>query len=250
MVTVHYFFDPMCGWCYGASSLIEQLNQRDGVSLVLHPGGMVANRAIDPSFRQHILQHDQQIARETGAEFGDAYVARIKSTAPIVMDSYLTAQAILATDTVGGDPLEMLRAIQQGHYRDGLAVNQIDTLAALTEEIGLDESAWRAAMTANEAQLHGTITRTRQLMTQYQVSGYPTLMLETEQGWQKVAPSSFYRREAQWQGYWDGVLATDASVNTAEISVMKQINMAGECRPWEAVMRCAFGTGHALYASL
>ncbi|MGU3847546.1 DsbA family protein, partial [Vibrio diabolicus] len=23
MVTVHYFFDPMCGWCYGASPLIE-----------------------------------------------------------------------------------------------------------------------------------------------------------------------------------------------------------------------------------
>ncbi|EOD5239980.1 DsbA family protein, partial [Vibrio parahaemolyticus] len=25
MVTVHYFFDPMCGWCYGASPLIEAL---------------------------------------------------------------------------------------------------------------------------------------------------------------------------------------------------------------------------------
>ncbi|MEJ2763784.1 DsbA family protein [Photobacterium sp. MCCC 1A19761] len=217
MVTVHYFFDPMCGWCYGASSLIEHLNQRNGVSLVLHPGGMVANRAIDPSFRQHILQHDQQIARETGAVFGDDYVTRIKSTAPVVMDSYLTAQAILAADTVGGDPLEMLRAIQQGHYRHGLAVNQLDTLAALAEKIGLDESAWRATMAANEAQLHDTIAQTRQLMTQHQVSGYPTLMVETAQGWQKVAPSSFYRREEQWQSYWDGVLANDVSASPAQI---------------------------------
>lgn len=214
MVTVHYFFDPMCGWCYGASSLMAQLNQRVGVSLVLHPGGMVANRAIDDAFRQHILQHDQQIARQTGAVFGDAYVARIQSAAPVVLDSYLTAQGILAAEAVGGDPFEMLRAIQHGHYHQGLAVNQLDTLAALAGSIGLDEAAWRAAMATNEAQLHDTIAQTRALMSQHQVSGYPTVMIETAAGWQTVPTSSFYGKFARWASFWEqalGETGADAS---------------------------------------
>lgn len=212
MVTVHYFFDPMCGWCYGASPLIELLGQREQVSLIFHPGGMVANRTIEDSFRQHILQHDQQIARETGAVFGEAYMARIQSRTPVVLDSYLTARAILAADTVGGASLEMLRAIQHGHYRQGLAVNQLETLAKLAGSIGLDESAWHAAVTANEAQLHETIAQTRALMSQHQVSGYPTVMLETAKGWQKVSISSFYGELERWQSFWELALSETPSI--------------------------------------
>ncbi len=55
MVTVHYFFGPMCGWCYGATSLLEAIADRSDIELKLHPGGMMANKAIEADFRQEIL---------------------------------------------------------------------------------------------------------------------------------------------------------------------------------------------------
>lgn len=50
MVTIHYFFDPMCGWCYGASDLIEPLVTSPQFNVVFHPGGMLNQHVIDPNF--------------------------------------------------------------------------------------------------------------------------------------------------------------------------------------------------------
>ncbi|QTG90750.1 DsbA family protein, partial [Vibrio furnissii] len=96
MVTAHYIFDPMCGWCYGATALMETLAAHPDVNLVMHPGGMMTRRPLSDDFRQHILEADQRIAGLTRQPFGDAYIARVRSGETIMLDSYLTAQAILA----------------------------------------------------------------------------------------------------------------------------------------------------------
>ena len=60
--------------------------------ITYHPGGMIPKRAIDPSFRQHILPADKQIAGMTKAHFGDAYKARVASKGEFVVD--LTRQRV------------------------------------------------------------------------------------------------------------------------------------------------------------
>ncbi len=50
MVKVHYFYDPMCGWCYGATALLETLLASDNLELIYHPGGMINRQTISPSF--------------------------------------------------------------------------------------------------------------------------------------------------------------------------------------------------------
>lgn len=37
--TLHYVFDPLCGWCYAAAPLIEAAGQIDGLNIVMHAGG-------------------------------------------------------------------------------------------------------------------------------------------------------------------------------------------------------------------
>ncbi|WP_238103902.1 hypothetical protein [Vibrio cincinnatiensis] len=74
MKTVHYIFDPMCGWCYGASPLIESLNAMPELHLSLHPGGMLTRQTIAEPFRQHILNADERIAQITGQHFGKRIV--------------------------------------------------------------------------------------------------------------------------------------------------------------------------------
>ncbi|MEI8633959.1 hypothetical protein P4S72_21550 [Vibrio sp. PP-XX7] len=119
MVKVHYFFDPMCGWCYGATTLVEIIEKLTPFELIYHPGGMIAKQAIASSFRQHILHSDTLIAAQTGAIFGDAYKARLNSTEPFVIDSYLPIRAILVGEEMGITPVITLKAIQQAHYQLG-----------------------------------------------------------------------------------------------------------------------------------
>ncbi|MGB5123519.1 MAG: DsbA family protein, partial [Vibrio fluvialis] len=50
MVTAHYIFDPMCGWCYGATALMQALAAHPEVNLVMHPGGMMTRSALSDDF--------------------------------------------------------------------------------------------------------------------------------------------------------------------------------------------------------
>ncbi|TCK09205.1 DsbA family protein [Marinobacterium mangrovicola] len=209
MLTVHYIFDPMCGWCYGANELIAQLQQRarqGELALMLHPGGMMPRRAIDPSFRQHILQADQRIADLTGAEFGEAYQQRVASNGPLVLDSLITAQAIIAGQTLGIDGVDLLKSIQQAHYQHGLDVADEATLAGLAKDLGADATKWKDAMAAAEPKLNGAVQQTRELMGRFGAQGFPTLLVESDAGWQSLAHQSYYGNPAGWSRVLDELI--------------------------------------------
>ncbi|MBE3751125.1 DsbA family protein [Vibrio parahaemolyticus] len=199
MVTVHYFFDPMCGWCYGASPLIEALMDTSQFKVELHPGGMIEKRAIEPEFRQHIINSDTRIATETGATFGEAYLQRVKSEDAFVLDSYLPTQAILSAEKMGLNPWHMLKAIQSAHYQLGSKVNEASTLKAIAESLGLASDAWEQNMTLSEAELDERIHSSRQLMRQLHVGGYPTLIAEVNGEYLTLPHSTYYDKPAQWK---------------------------------------------------
>jgi len=37
---LHYIYDPLCGWCYGAEPLVWAASKVDGLALQLHAGGL------------------------------------------------------------------------------------------------------------------------------------------------------------------------------------------------------------------
>ena len=49
--TLHYIFDPLCGWCYGASPLIEAARHVNGLDIALHAGGLMTGPTGSPSPR-------------------------------------------------------------------------------------------------------------------------------------------------------------------------------------------------------
>jgi putative protein-disulfide isomerase len=198
-ITIHYFFDPMCGWCYGATQLLEIVNQQANLELIYHPGGMMDNQSIDSGFRSHILSADQRIAKETGARFGDAYQEKVTRSAPLILDSFLPIRAILVAEEMGLNPLNMLKAIQAAHYQDGRAVNQRDTLDELAQEMGLESEQWRRRMDHAHADVIKHVQTTHNLMSQFQVGGYPTLIAELNGQFTRLPHSSFYGKPNEWR---------------------------------------------------
>lgn len=199
MVTIHYFYDPMCGWCYGATPLIEYIANSDKFKLQLHPGGMLAARKIEASFRQHILDSDKRIAELTGAQFGQAYIDRVASNEALILDSYLTTRAVLVAESLGVNPFNMLKAIQKAHYMDGKSVNERATLDALALELKLDQNLWQEKMQDLAGVENDVISNTQQIMAQLGVQGYPTLILEDQGELKRLPHTEFYGRPQDWE---------------------------------------------------
>jgi len=201
MVKVHYFFDPMCGWCYGATPLIEVLEQASNIKLLFHPGGMISKQRIESSFRHHIVESDKHIAQLTGATFGQVYKDRITGSEDIVLDSFLPIRAFIVGVKLGANPVHLLKAIQSAHYMDGAQIEKVETLAAIALSFKLDGAIWQQQMHETAPQVSATIAESQKLMQQHTVRGYPTLMVETNGQWIPLPYSSYYGKSGEWRAY-------------------------------------------------
>lgn len=202
-VTVHYFYDPLCGWCFGAGPLIEHLAERDDIELILHPGGLFDSRVIDKASRQHFLDSDQRIHALSGVIFGDAYQTKMRHAEHVVLDSIVPIRAILAAGQCGKSALAMLKRIQLAHYQQGETVHDEKVLTGLAAEMGIPAEIWHQALiTADEG---AVIARTANLMMQHQLRGYPSMTVEQDGQLKHISLQAYFGKPAEWAAYWDSL---------------------------------------------
>lgn len=183
---LHYVYDPLCGWCYGAAPLLDAAQAIDGLAIVLHGGGMMsgANRqSVNDNLRRHVMAHDRRIAQATGQPFGEGYFDGLLRDTGAVFDSTPPTTAILAAQEIAGLGLAMLHLIQHAHYVLGQRVADAAVLAGLAQQLELDaglfaESFNRLAGAATEQH----VAHSRALLARLGGQGFPTLALEHGDG--------------------------------------------------------------------
>ena len=186
MATLHYIFDPLCGWCYAAAPLVEAARAVPGLTVAFHGGGMMTGsnrRQITPEWRNYVLPHDRRIGQLTGQLFGDAYLNGLLNDTTAMMDSEPPTTAILAAEALAGKGLDMLHRVQSAHYVDGLRIADLPVLVALAQELGLDGAAFETqygllagAPTASH------IAASRALLSKAGGQGFPTFVLDDGNG--------------------------------------------------------------------
>ena len=208
--TLHYIFDPLCGWCYGAAPLVEAARAVPGLAVAFHGGGMMTGsnrRQITPEWRGYVLPHDRRIEQLSGQPFGDAYVNGLLNDTTAMMDSAPPITAILAAEVLAGKGLDMLQRVQRAHYVDGLRIADLPVLVALAQELGLDGAAFQAeyARQAGAAtQQH--IDASRALLAQVGGQGFPTFVLDDGSGKLSVIDiGDFLGQPAKLQAQLGGV---------------------------------------------
>jgi putative protein-disulfide isomerase len=220
-ITLHYLFDPLCGWCYGAAPLLAAAHSLPGVQLELHAGGMLTGsnrRAISPQWRSYVLPHDRRIAELSGQPFGDGYLNGLLNDRGAVLDSEPPISAILACEALAGQGLRMLQSVQHAHYVEGRRIADLQVLATLAGELGLSLPQFSNAYQAvrgRQTQAH--IAASRALLAQSGAQGFPTLLLEDAQGqMQPLELSHYLGRPQQWLVYLRTALARVAGAAAAQ----------------------------------
>lgn len=182
MTNLIYLFDPLCGWCYGASACLTQLQQQN-ISLRLMPTGLFSHsgRMMDKQFADYAWQNDQRIYQITKQPFSQKYRQHVLNDEQQAFDSW---QATLALTSVSmtnpEDEFSTLKAIQQARYVDGKNITNPQQLQQILSSLGLTQSVelWQNNPDTISQQAQQRIALAQRLLQQYNLSGVPQLILE------------------------------------------------------------------------
>ena len=175
--SLHYVYDPLCGWCYAAEPLV-QAAANAGVQIALHGGGLW-NPAVHASDakRRNMRDNDDRIGKLTGQVFGEAYLDGLLVNPESIWWSHPTIAAVLAAEAVTASKgLAMIAAIQRAHYVEGLPVVDETILTGAASLIGLDTGRFMNALRAAPVDAH--IQKTRRLMLNHGLEGFPSFLIE------------------------------------------------------------------------
>ena len=179
--TISYLFDPLCGWCYGATPILSAMADVPDITIELLPTGLFSGegaRSMDDDFAAYAWSNDQRIARLTRQSFTERYRELVLGDRQQLFDSGPATVTLTAVSiTAPARELEALKTIQQARFVDGKDITKLQTLVTIFKELGLEdatsliESPNTDLLKANRART----ARAQTLMREFSARGVPTL---------------------------------------------------------------------------
>ncbi|MGP5310902.1 DsbA family protein [Vreelandella alkaliphila] len=196
--TLYYLFDPLCGWCYGATPSVSDVIAADDINVVLLPSGLFSGRGgrqMDHEFAAYAWSNDQRIERLTGQLFTQLYRDHVLSDHQQRFDSSAATLALTAVSlTAPADEFEALKAIQYARYVQGRDVTSQVTLVEILQGLELTQAA--ELMTgASETLIHSNRSRISQaqtLMQKLNVRGVPTFIAQSSENLKVLSTNELY----------------------------------------------------------
>lgn len=176
---LYYFFDPLCGWCYGFSPVIKKFVERHKheLDVELIGGGMVRGESEKPiaDMEPFIREANKKVENVSGVKFGEKFHevldegTRVYSSVPgcIALNVYKSF-----TDK---RQLEFGTAMQQAIYKDGVDPYDMEYFADIAARLNVDKSEFlvRSELDMYRKEAYDDFSVTQQ----FKVTGYPTLVL-------------------------------------------------------------------------
>jgi len=176
-ITLYYFHDPMCSWCWGYSKTLRELRgalpANLGFSRIL--GGLAADTTETmPLVLQQQIQNSWHRIEDMipDVKFNFDYWTKCQPR----RSTYPACRAVIAAREQGQQYDELMtKAIQAAYYQQARNTSLDDTLTALAEEIGLEVNRFTAALNSETTRqkLIGEINFAREL----DVDSFPSLRL-------------------------------------------------------------------------
>lgn len=176
-----YFADPMCSWCWGFSPVVQAISDTFGTALPIRLvlGGLRpwTQEPMNARDRADVRSHWEHVHEASGQPFDFAFFERDH----FVYDTEPACRAVVVLRRRGMDTaLAALQRIQRAFYAQNQDVTDVDTLANLAAELGLDAATFREEFVAVDV-----LNETRAdfaLAQSAGIRGFPTLIAGEGEG--------------------------------------------------------------------
>lgn len=190
-MTLYYIADPLCGWCYGFTPIMQQfaVQHPNACAIELVSGGMVTGAAVGPmdaAKRQFIAQAYKRVEATTGIRFGEAYVNGTLHRPSVIQTSLTPSVALeVLREFAPGRALDIFHDIQVLLFFDGREPAEPSSYLPLAARYGMDT----AVLLEKMADPAYTLRAEKQFdfAASLGVRGFPALIAETPAGFQVVA---------------------------------------------------------------
>lgn len=174
---VLYVMDAYCGWCYGFSPRLREFEatNRHGIVFKVISGGLFIGERMAPlSAYPYIAEANANIARTTGASFGEPY-QQLVAEGGFVMNSADAAAGLVALRVLAPERgIHFAHRLQEAFYLHGRSLSDPDTIVDIAASEGLDTTRVRGLLAGEHARKEARSDFS--LARQLGVSSYPTLL--------------------------------------------------------------------------
>lgn len=180
-IRIIYFYDALCGWCYGFSPVIKRFweNYQDDFSFEVLSSGMIMGDQIGPiaEVAPYIKEAYKTVEERSGVKFGKAFLEGVLEEGTQVFNSELPARAmVLFKEKCPEKAVGFAHHLQNAIYRDGLDLNQMETYRVLFNAFGLNGNALVKRMEAVDVISAANAEFVE--VSRFGVSGFPTVIAE------------------------------------------------------------------------
>ncbi len=178
-IYIYYFFDVLCGWCYGFSPVINQIYKKykDQMQFEAFSGSMITGDRIGPigEVASYIKEAHKTVEKTTGVTFGDDFLEGILEEGSTIFTSIPPTLAMVTFKMYHKEKaIPFSGLLQKAVYFDGIDPNDYQAYGRYAAEYGIDPEEFVQKMQSSEAtQL---MEREFQLTAQAGVQGFPTMV--------------------------------------------------------------------------
>jgi len=178
-ITLYYFYDALCGWCYGFSPVISKLGEEltDAVlKLEVISGNMVPDEGAQPisGMAQYLLSAIPRLEEMTGVQMGEAYKAILRDGSRIY-SSGRPGRALAWWKTQEPTQQAVFAGLlQRGIFQEGLPTDGESLYRFVAEKLDIDANALLQALD-NESIAYAANAEA-QFARELGISGFPALV--------------------------------------------------------------------------
>ena len=178
---LRYFFDPLCGWCYGFGPVLMRLYEelKDEIDFVAHPGGMVVGERVGPLAEKasYIKNALPRLEAMTGVTFSPEYHHLIDDGTRI-QNSVPPSRALTVLARADGHPgrtVPFAHDLLEANFKYAHDLADPAVLLDIATRYGFTEPAFLAAFTDPDTAAYTQAGFTA--ASQIGITGFPTLVL-------------------------------------------------------------------------
>ncbi|HVI47712.1 MAG TPA: DsbA family protein [Chitinophaga sp.] len=176
-----YVYDPLCGWCYGFTPVVMQLQQQSNGSMEFEilSGGMMtgSNRPPFSSMAAYIQKAHVNVEEMTGVKFGAPFLEKLLPSEEM-MDSEKPSVALTVFKYYQPEnAISFAHSMQVALNYDGKSLNNDDTYRKLIRPYNIPEDEFISRM--HDEHYRYETQQEFQLIQNWGITGFPAAILDT-----------------------------------------------------------------------